>query len=159
MKVSIVMGSKSDLDLAKAAGEILDTLGVPYTINILSAHRTPELLHTHIDEAIADGVRVFIGIAGLAAHLAGNVASKTTLPVIGVPGDGGPLNGFDALLSTVQMPKGVPVATVALNGAKNAAILAAQIIGSFDKEIQLKVLKYKELNKKKVIKSSEKHRK
>ena len=106
MKVSIVMGSKSDLDLAKAAGEILDTLDVPYTINILSAHRTPELLHAHIDEAIADGVRVFIGIAGLAAHLAGNVASKTTLPVIGVPGDGGPLNGFDALLSTVQMPKG-----------------------------------------------------
>ena len=113
MKVSIVMGSKSDLDLAKAAGEILDTLDVPYTINILSAHRTPELLHTHIDEAIADGVRVFIGIAGLAAHLAGNVASKTTRPVIGVPGVGGPLNGFDALLSTVQMPKGVPVATVA----------------------------------------------
>ena len=85
MKVSIVMGSKSDLDLAKAAGEILETLDVPYTINILSAHRTPELLHAHIDEAIADGVRVFIGIAGLAAHLAGNVASKTTLPVIGVP--------------------------------------------------------------------------
>ena len=122
MKVSIVMGSKSDLDLAKAAGEILDTLDVPYSINVLSAHRTPELLHAHIDEAIADGVRVFIGIAGLAAHLAGNVASKTTLPVIGVPGDGGPLNGFDALLSTVQMPKGVPVATVAIGkaGAINA---------------------------------------
>ena len=85
MKVSIVMGSKSDLDLAKAAGEILDTLDVPYTINILSAHRTPELLHDHIDEAIADGVRVFIAIAGLAAHLAGNVASKTTLPLVNSP--------------------------------------------------------------------------
>ena len=144
MKVSIVMGSKSDLDLAKAAGEILDILEVPYSINILSAHRTPELLHAHIDEAIADGVRVFIGIAGLAAHLAGNVASKTTLPVIGVPGDGGPLNGFDALLSTVQMPKGVPVATVAIDGSQNAALLVLQMLGITDTEIAEKLRLYKE---------------
>ena len=145
MKVSIVMGSKSDLDLAKAAGEILDILEVPYSINILSAHRTPELLHAHIDEAIADGVRVFIGIAGLAAHLAGNVASKTTLPVIGVPGDGGPLNGFDALLSTVQMPKGVPVATMSVgkSGAINAAILCAEIFALHDEEIREKLYEFK----------------
>ena len=146
MKVSIVMGSKSDLDLAKAAGEILDTLDVPYTINILSAHRTPELLHAHIDEAIADGVRVFIGIAGLAAHLAGNVASKTTLPVIGVPGDGGPLNGFDALLSTVQMPKGVPVATMSVghSGFINAAILCAEILSLNDNALMNKLDAFKE---------------
>ena len=145
MKVSIVMGSKSDLDLAKAAGEILDTLDVPYTINILSAHRTPELLHAHIDEAIADGVRVFIGIAGLAAHLAGNVASKTTLPVIGVPGDGGPLNGFDALLSTVQMPKGVPVGCLAIDGAFNAGILAASIISNFDTKVKSNLERWRRL--------------
>ena len=153
MKVSIVMGSKSDLDLAKAAGEILDTLDVPYTINILSAHRTPELLHAHIDEAIADGVRVFIGIAGLAAHLAGNVASKTTLPVIGVPGDGGPLNGFDALLSTVQMPKGVPVATVAIGkaGAKNAGYLAAQMLAIADPQMRAKVKADRQANAEAVI--------
>ena len=157
MKVSIVMGSKSDLDLAKAAGEILDTLDVPYTINILSAHRTPELLHAHIDEAIADGVRVFIGIAGLAAHLAGNVASKTTLPVIGVPGDGGPLNGFDALLSTVQMPKGVPVATVAFGkaGAINAGYLAAQMLSTGNEELAEKVKNLREEQKEALKKENE----
>ena len=156
MKVSIVMGSKSDLDLAKAAGEILDTLDVPYTINILSAHRTPELLHAHIDEAIADGVRVFIGIAGLAAHLAGNVASKTTLPVIGVPGDGGPLNGFDALLSTVQ-PKGVPVATVAIGkaGAINAGYLAAQMLSTGNEELAEKVKNLREEQKEALKKENE----
>ena len=135
MKVSIVMGSKSDLDLAKAAGEILDTLDVSYTINILSAHRTPELLHAHIDEAIADGVRVFIGIAGLAAHLAGNVASKTTLPVIGVPISATRLEGEDALLSIVQMPSGVPVATVAVGGARNAGLLAVRMLGIADESL------------------------
>ena len=157
MKVSIVMGSNSDLDLAKAAGEILDTLDVPYTINILSAHRTPELLHAHIDEAIADGVRVFIGIAGLAAHLAGNVASKTTLPVIGVPGDGGPLNGFDALLSTVQMPKGVPVATVAIGkaGAINAGYLAAQMLSTGNEELAEKVKNLREEQKEALKKENE----
>ena len=102
------------MELAEAAGEVLKQLDVDYSINVLSAHRMPEYLQEHIKATIADGTKVFIGIAGMAAHLAGNIAAHTSLPVIGVPGDGGPLNGFDALLSTVQMPKGVPVATVAI---------------------------------------------
>jgi 5-(carboxyamino)imidazole ribonucleotide mutase len=114
-------------------------------------------LHAHIDEAIADGVRVFIGIAGLAAHLAGNVASKTTLPVIGVPGDGGPLNGFDALLSTVQMPKGVPVATVAIGkaGAINAGYLAAQMLSTGNEELAEKVKNLREEQKEALKKENE----
>ena len=113
MKVSIVIGSKTDLDLAKASAEVLDSFEVENSINILSAHRMPEVLQEHIQAELGADTKIFIGIAGMAAHLAGNIAAHTSVPVIGVPGDGGPLNGFDALLSTVQMPKGVPVATVA----------------------------------------------
>ena len=138
MKVSIVIGSKTDMELAEAAGEVLKQLDVDYSINVLSAHRMPEYLQEHIKATIADGTRVFIGIAGMAAHLAGNIAAHTSLPVIGVPGDGGPLNGFDALLSTVQMPKGVPVATVAIGkaGAINAGHLAAQILSVANEGLQ-----------------------
>ena len=138
MKVSIVIGSKTDMELAEAAGEVLKQLDVDYSINVLSAHRMPEYLQEHFTATIADGTKVFIGIAGMAAHLAGNIAAHTSLPVIGVPGDGGPLNGFDALLSTVQMPKGVPVATVAIGkaGAINAGHLAAQILSVADEGLQ-----------------------
>ena len=108
--VSILIGSESDLDLANKCSETLDSLSITNSIQVLSAHRTP-FIETHIRECEAGGTKVFIAMAGLAAHLAGAVASKTVLPVIGVPGDGGPLSGMDALLSTVQMPKGIPVAT------------------------------------------------
>ena len=109
----------------------------------MSAHRTPSLLETHIKECESGGTKVFIAMAGLAAHLAGAVASKTVLPVIGVPGDGGPLNGMDALLSTVQMPKGIPVATVAIGsaGAINSAYLAAQMLGIESSDIRDSLLK------------------
>ena len=149
MKVSIVIGSKTDMELAEASGEVLKQLDVDYSINVLSAHRMPEYLQEHIKATIADGTKVFIGIAGMAAHLAGNIAAHTSLPVIGVPGDGGPLNGFDALLSTVQMPKGVPVATVAIGkaGAINAGHLAAQILSVADEELQNSISEARIANK------------
>tara|TARA_B100000989_G_scaffold293349_1_gene270623 strand:+ start:138 stop:626 length:489 start_codon:yes stop_codon:yes gene_type:complete len=138
LKVSIVIGSKTDLDLAKAAAEVLDGFEVENSINVLSAHRMPEVLQDHIQAELASSTKVFIGIAGMAAHLAGNIAAHTSVPVIGVPGDGGPLNGFDALLSTVQMPKGVPVATVAIGkaGAINAGHLAAQMLAISDDKLE-----------------------
>ena len=137
------------MELAEAAGEVLKQLDVDYSINVLSAHRMPEYLQEHIKATIADGTKVFIGIAGMAAHLAGNIAAHTSLPVIGVPGDGGPLNGFDALLSTVQMPKGVPVATVAIGkaGAINAGHLAAQILSVADEGLQNSISKMRIANK------------
>ena len=138
MKVSIVIGSKTDLDLAKAAAEVLDSFSVENSINVLSAHRMPEVLQEHIQAELDENTKIFIGIAGMAAHLAGNIAAHTSVPVIGVPGDGGPLNGFDALLSTVQMPKGVPVATVAIGkaGAINAGHLAAQMLAISDEKLE-----------------------
>ena len=144
--VSILIGSESDLDLANRCSETLDSLSISNSIQVLSAHRTPTLLESHIRECEAGGTRVFIAMAGLAAHLAGAVASKTILPVIGVPGDGGPLNGMDALLSTVQMPKGIPVATVAIGsaGAINSAFLAAQMLGIESAEIQAALLKVRQ---------------
>tara|TARA_B100001093_G_scaffold34746_1_gene29960 strand:+ start:2893 stop:3381 length:489 start_codon:yes stop_codon:yes gene_type:complete len=137
LKVSIVIGSKTDIDLAKASAEVLDSFNIQNTINVLSAHRMPEILQEHINEALGNETKIFIGIAGMAAHLAGNIAAHTSVPVIGVPGDGGPLNGFDALLSTVQMPKGVPVATVAIGkaGAINAGHLAAQMLAISDENL------------------------
>ena len=137
MKVSIVIGSKTDMDLAKASAEVLDSFNIQNTINVLSAHRMPEVLQEHLTEALSNETKIFIGIAGMAAHLAGNIAAHTSVPVIGVPGDGGPLNGFDALLSTVQMPKGVPVATVAIGkaGAINAGHLAAQMLAISDENL------------------------
>ena len=138
------------MELAEAAGEVLNQLDVDYSINVLSAHRMPEYLQEHIKATIVDGTKVFIGIAGMAAHLAGNIAAHTSLPVIGVPGDGGPLNGFDALLSTVQMPKGVPVATVAIGkaGAINAGHLAAQILSVADEGLQNSISEVRIANKK-----------
>ena len=126
------------MELAEAAGDVLKQLEIEYSINVLSAHRMPEYLQEHLQAAIADGTKVFIGIAGMAAHLAGNIAAHTSLPVIGVPGDGGPLNGLDALLSTDQMPKGVPVGTLAIgeDGAINAALLAASILSNSDQKIR-----------------------
>ena len=149
MKVSIVIGSKTDLDLAKASAEVLDDFGVDNSINVLSAHRMPEVLQEHIQAELSSGTKVFIGIAGMAAHLAGNIAAHTSVPVIGVPGDGGPLNGLDALLSTVQMPKGVPVATVAIGkaGAINAGHLAVKCWRLVMKSLKVS-LKRQEFNKK-----------
>ena len=144
--VSIVIGSESDLDLANKCADTLDSLSISNSIQVLSAHRTPGLLETHVKECESGGTKVFVAMAGLAAHLAGAVASKTVLPVIGVPGDGGPLSGMDALLSTVQMPKGIPVATVAIGsaGATNAAYLAAQILGVESEEVRNSLIKVRE---------------
>lgn len=144
--VSIVIGSESDLDLANKCANTLDSLSISNSIQVLSAHRTPGLLETHVRECESGGTKVFVAMAGLAAHLAGAVASKTVLPVIGVPGDGGPLSGMDALLSTVQMPKGIPVATVAIGsaGATNAAYLAAQILGVESDEVRNSLIKVRE---------------
>ena len=159
-QVAIIMGSKSDFDIMNEAIEILESFDIETEYDIVSAHRTPNKMVEYASNAEKKGIKVIIAGAGGAAHLPGMVASITSLPVIGVPiKSRNSIDGWDSVLSILQMPGGVPVATVALNGAKNAAILAAQIIGSFDKEIQLKVIKYKKINEKKVIKSSEKHRK
>jgi len=141
LSVSILMGSASDWETMSLAKIGLDELGISSEMRILSAHRTPDALQKYLKKAIGQGVQVFIAAAGMAAHLAGAVAAQTTLPVIGVPLVGPHLNGLDALLSTVQMPGGVPVATVALGkaGAKNAAILAAQILGVKDRKIAARV--------------------
>ena len=145
------------MELAESAGEVLKQLDVDFSINVLSAHRMPEYLQEHIKTTIADGTKVFIGIAGMAAHLAGNIAAHTSLPVIGVPGDGGPLNGLDALLSTVQMPKGVPVATVAVGkaGAINAGHLAAQILSISDEGLQNSISEARVANKEQLKKEND----
>ncbi|MHB8345624.1 MAG: 5-(carboxyamino)imidazole ribonucleotide mutase [Acidiferrobacterales bacterium] len=128
--VAVLMGSDSDLPTMETTAVVLKKLGVPFEMKITSAHRTPDATHAYVKDADARGCAVFIAAAGLAAHLAGTVAAFTVKPVIGVPMEGGPLNGEDALLSTVQMPGGIPVACVAIgkHGAKNAAYLAAQIL-------------------------------
>lgn len=132
--VSILMGSRSDLETMQAGADVLRKFGIRYEIKISSAHRTPEIVRQYVEGAVERGCQIFIAGAGLAAHLAGAIAAHTTRPVIGVPMEAGPLNGFDALLSTVQMPAGVPVASVAIGktGARNAAYLAAQILGLAD---------------------------
>jgi phosphoribosylaminoimidazole carboxylase PurE protein len=133
--VCIVLGSDSDAETMGQACAALDELGVPYEMKVSSAHRSPERTHTIITEAERDGAAVFIAGAGMAAHLPGVVASFTTKPVIGVPLAGSALQGFDALLAVVQMPPGIPVATVAVGGARNAGILAAQMIALKDDEL------------------------
>jgi len=135
--VAILMGSDSDLDTMQSTIEVLTKLGIAREVRILSAHRTPDATHTFVKDADARGCAVFIAAAGMAAHLAGTVAALTLKPVIGVPMEGGPLKGQDALLSTVMMPGGIPVATVAIGkaGAKNAGLLAAQILALSDKEL------------------------
>jgi 5-(carboxyamino)imidazole ribonucleotide mutase len=134
VKVAVFMGSASDEDLMKPCAEVLDTLGIAYRITVTSAHRTPERTEKLIDELEAQGCQVFICAAGMAAHLAGAVAARTTKPVLGVPLAASPLSGMDALFATVQMPPGFPVGTLALDkaGAKNAAWLAAQILALSD---------------------------
>ena len=132
--VAVLMGSDSDLPVLEATMDVLKTLGVSFEARITSAHRTPDVTHAYVKDADARGCAVFIAAAGLAAHLAGTVAGLTLKPVIGIPLDAGPLQGMDSLLSTVQMPGGIPVATVAIGkaGAKNAAYLAAQILALSD---------------------------
>jgi len=137
--VIILMGSDSDLPKVKPAAEALTELGLPYEMHVASAHRTPERVAKLAGEARERGVKVIIAAAGGAAHLAGVVASHTTLPVIGLPISSSALNGLDALLATVQMPSGVPVATVAIDGARNAALLAAEIIAVSDAAVAEKL--------------------
>jgi len=143
-KIGIIMGSDSDLPVMKEAGAILDALGVDYEMTVVSAHRTPKRLMEYAESAAARGLEVIVAGAGGAAHLPGMVASFTHLPVIGVPVQTKTMSGMDSLYSIVQMPPGVPVATVAINGAKNAGILAAQILSVGDKSLGQKVAEYKE---------------
>jgi len=142
-KVGIVMGSDSDLEVMKGAAEILGEFGIPFEMAISSAHRSPERTIEYASSAIERDIEVIIVGAGRAAHLAGVIAAHTTLPVIGVPIDSGALNGLDALYSTVQMPSGVPVATMAIDGAKNAGILAAQILALKYPTLREKLKDYK----------------
>ena len=156
MKVGIIMGSKSDLPIMQAAADILKQFEIDFEIDIVSAHRTPEKMFDYAKNAHTSGLQVIIAGAGGAAHLPGMVASLTPLPVIGVPiKSSNSIDGWDSLLSIVQMPNGVPVATVAVNAAENAGILAAQIIGSNDKLILEKIIAFKNELKEKVIKASE----
>ncbi|MBH1941800.1 5-(carboxyamino)imidazole ribonucleotide mutase [Mobilitalea sibirica] len=141
--VGIIMGSDSDLPVMQEAENILKQFKVPYEITIVSAHRTPDRLYSYAKEAKGRGVKVIIAGAGGAAHLPGMVASLTSLPVIGVPVKSSNLSGVDSLYSIVQMPPGIPVATVAINGAKNAGILAAQILGIADEHLYNTVCNYK----------------
>jgi 5-(carboxyamino)imidazole ribonucleotide mutase len=136
VKVGIIMGSDSDLPVMQEAAAVLEELGIEYELTIVSAHRTPARMYEYAREAAVRGLSVIIAGAGGAAHLPGMVASLTSLPVIGVPVKTRSLNGLDSLLSIVQMPGGIPVATVAINGAKNAGLLAARILGSSDEEIR-----------------------
>ena len=144
MKIGVIMGSDSDLPIMQQAADILTEFDIPFEITIVSAHRTPKRLYEYAASAIKNGFSVIIAGAGGAAHLPGMVASLTTLPVIGVPIKTENLGGIDSLYSIVQMPAGVPVATVAINGAKNAGILAASILSVFDKSIEKKLEEYKE---------------
>ena len=138
------MGSDSDLPTMKAASEILNFLKVPHEVTVVSAHRTPRRMYEYAESAISRGIKVIIAGAGGAAHLPGMVASLTTLPVIGVPVKTSTLNGIDSLLSIVQMPRGVPVATVAIGNSKNAGLLAARILGAMDEDLANRIKKYQE---------------
>ncbi len=139
-KVGILMGSDSDLPIVEKGISVLQELNIPFEVHVYSAHRTPVQAHEFSSTAREKGFGVLIAAAGMAAHLAGVVAANTTLPVIGIPCKSSNLDGMDALLSTVQMPPGIPVATVAINGAKNAALLAAQILAVEDAELAQKLL-------------------
>lgn len=148
--VGIVMGSESDLPVVEGAFEVLRSFGIKFEARVLSAHRTPDETASWASSARERGLKVLLAAAGGAAHLGGVVAAHTTLPVIGIPVGGGSLNGLDALLATVQMPSGVPVATVAIGGAKNAALLAVQILGTSDAEFERKLRDFKEDMRRKV---------
>ena len=142
-EVAVIMGSASDWETMKHACEMLDQFEVPYMKQVISAHRTPELMGEFAHSARANGLKVIIAGAGGAAHLPGMVAAQTTLPVIGIPMKGGAMDGMDALLATVQMPSGYPVATVALNGAKNAAYLAVSILAVADDDLAAKLEQFR----------------
>ncbi|MBI3774894.1 MAG: 5-(carboxyamino)imidazole ribonucleotide mutase [Gammaproteobacteria bacterium] len=151
--VAILMGSDSDLPTMQGTLDVLNKLGVTHEVKITSAHRTPDATHAYVKDADARGCAIFIAAAGLAAHLAGTVAGLTIKPVIGVPMEGGPLNGFDALLSTVQMPGGIPVATVAIGkaGAKNAGYLAAQMLALNDTALATRIKTERDVNAAEVL--------
>jgi 5-(carboxyamino)imidazole ribonucleotide mutase len=151
--VAIMMGSKSDLETMRPAAKILESLGLVVEVRVLSAHRTPEHAAAFVKQAVQDGCKAFICGAGGAAHLAGAVAAHTTRPVIGVPIASGALSGFDSLLSTVMMPPGMPVATVAVGGAENAGLLAAQIIAVTDPALAARVEAERETRRRKVLDS------
>ena len=156
IKVGIIMGSASDLPVMKDAKDILDVFGIEAEVQIVSAHRTPDKMVEYARSAAKRGIQVIIAGAGGAAHLPGMTASMTTLPVIGVPiKSSNSIDGWDSILSILQMPNGIPVATVALNGAKNAGILAARIIGATDKKVEDTLAKYSAEMKEKVEKSQE----
>ena len=154
-KIGIIMGSQSDLPVMQEAIDILKEFNIDFEVDIVSAHRTPEKMISYGQEAHTRGIQVIIAGAGGAAHLPGMIAATSPLPVIGVPvKSSNSIDGWDSVLSILQMPGGVPVATVALNGAKNAGILAVQILGSSDKVVQQTILEYKETMKTKVIDSA-----
>ena len=143
-RVGIVVGSRSDIAAAEKASAILDELGVPSEVRVISAHRAPDLLARFAATAEERGIRVFIAVAGLAAHLPGVLASQTTAPVIGVPMPGGVADGLDALLAVVQMPKGVPVATVGVGNGENAALLAAEMLALSDPALRTRLIERRE---------------
>lgn len=154
--VAIIMGSDSDLEVMSEAAKILDLFEISYEITVVSAHRTPERMYEYANSALQKGIKVIIAGAGGSAHLPGMVAALSPLPVIGVPVKSKNLDGLDSLLSIVQMPPGIPVATVAINGAKNAGILAASILGTSDETILKKVADYKRKMKQEVEEKAEK---
>ena len=155
-KLSIIMGSDSDMPVVSKAFGKLDEYGVPYEVHVFSAHRTPAEAKEFTEKAEENGFGVIIAAAGMAAHLAGAIAANTTLPVIGIPVTSDTLGGMDALLSTVQMPTGIPVATVAVNGAGNAAILAVQILAVSDKDLSDKLKADRKANREKILAKNEK---
>ncbi len=153
-KVSIIMGSTSDLPIMEKAAKVLNDFKIPFEINALSAHRTPKEVEIFAKNAKKEGIQVIIAGAGMAAHLPGVIAAMTSLPVIGVPIKAS-LEGMDALLSIAQMPPGIPVATVGINGAMNAGILAAQMLAVGDAELQNSILDFKEALKEKIVKANQ----
>ena len=148
--IGIIMGSDSDLSIMQEAAKVLDEFGVPYELTIVSAHRTPDRMYSYAENARKRGLKVIIAGAGGAAHLSGMTAALTTLPVIGVPIKGKSLEGMDSLLSIVQMPPGIPVATVAVNGAKNAGLLALKILGTGNEGIAKQLQKFSDTQNKQV---------
>lgn len=153
-KVSIIMGSTSDLDVMEKAAKLLEDFEIPFELNALSAHRTPEQVEVFAKGAKDKGIKVIIAGAGMAAHLPGVIAAMTPLPVIGVPINAS-LSGFDSILAILQMPPGIPVATVAVNGALNAGILAVQMMASGDEALMQKLIEYKESLKQKIVKANQ----
>ncbi|MBC8342765.1 MAG: 5-(carboxyamino)imidazole ribonucleotide mutase [Bacteroidetes bacterium] len=158
-QVAIIMGSDSDLKVMQDSAKVMEEFEVPYYMDVISAHRTPHQAIEFSQKAHQDGIKVIIAAAGMAAHLAGSVAAHTPLPVIGVPIAGGKLQGKDSLYSTVMMPPGVPVATVGIDGARNAGLLAIQILGTSDAAIMNKMIQFKKDQEKKIVARSEKLKK